>query len=317
MEQGLAEGGLRETTENGLVAPAIDLRELRYFVVLADELHFGRAAKRLHISQSPLSQAIAQLERRLGTRLLDRSSRYVKLTPAGEVLREHGIRLLRDATDAVAATRRTGAGQAGSLRIAAGPVTRQTILPALLHEVDLLLPDLTVEIAEDLFTDPRVDRLLRGAVDVAFALCAPAIPGIAAKLLRRDQAVAVVHMDHPLAENDEVTVEELASHTLVLWPHESASASHELVLSIFDRFPPAGVCTAELFSGAWWEAMTSGGITIVTASWPVSVEFVALQISDATAEFTTSIVWAYQTPPAILDELLQAADSAIAANGWL
>ena len=79
----------RDVAVNGV---PLEFRELRYFVVLCEELHFSRAADRLHISQSPLSQAIAQLERKLGVRLLDRSSRHVALTPAGSVLLQHGRR---------------------------------------------------------------------------------------------------------------------------------------------------------------------------------------------------------------------------------
>src|SRR5262245_11962414 len=125
---------------------ALEFRELRYFTVLCEELHFGRAAERLHISQSPLSQAIAQLERKLGTRLLDRSSRHVSLTAAGEVLLDHARRLLRDVDDAVGATRRAGAGETGTVRIAVGPIARVAVLPGLRHELDEVFPTLGVEI---------------------------------------------------------------------------------------------------------------------------------------------------------------------------
>src|SRR5439155_11915400 len=118
------------------VTISVEFRELRYYVVLSEELHFGRAAERLHISQSPLSQTIAQLERKLGTRLLDRSSRNVQLTAAGEVLLGHSRRLLSELDDAIGATRRAGAGELGGLRIAAGLVSRDAILPSLPHELD-------------------------------------------------------------------------------------------------------------------------------------------------------------------------------------
>src|SRR6059058_4453915 len=111
----------------------LEFRELRYFVVLCEELHFGRAAARLHISQSPLSQAISQLERKLGTKLLDRSSRHVQVTDAGSVLLEHGRRLLREADEAVGATRRAAGGEVGSIRIVAGHISRNAVVPALLH----------------------------------------------------------------------------------------------------------------------------------------------------------------------------------------
>src|SRR5262249_56215815 len=123
----------------------VDFREVRYFVVLCEELDFGRAAERLHISQSPLSQAIAQLERKLGTRLLDRSSRHVQVTEAGNVLVHHARRLLRDADDAVGATRRAGSGETGSLQLAVGPASRDAVLPGLRHALDQRLPGLPVD----------------------------------------------------------------------------------------------------------------------------------------------------------------------------
>src|SRR5512133_4066656 len=153
-------------------AATVEFRELRYFAVLCEELHFGRAAERLHISQSPLSQTIAQLERKLGTRLLDRSSRHVQLTRAGEVLRYHSERLLHDLEDAVGATRRAGGGELGPLRIAVGPVSHVAVLPGLRHELDERLPLLEVEIA-DMAGDGVVEAVLRGSADIGLMLCAP------------------------------------------------------------------------------------------------------------------------------------------------
>jgi DNA-binding transcriptional LysR family regulator len=95
----------QDLATNSIAHPLIELRELRYFAALADELHFGRAAERLHISQPPLSQTIANLERKLGTKLLERTSRQARLTSAGAVLREHALQVLADADRAVEATR--------------------------------------------------------------------------------------------------------------------------------------------------------------------------------------------------------------------
>src|SRR5215207_5787117 len=95
------------------------LRHLRYFVAVAEELHFGRAAERLHMSQPPLSQAIKALEQRLGTQLLTRTTRAVALTAAGEVMLEQCRRLVNVADEAETATRDAATGQAGRLRIGA------------------------------------------------------------------------------------------------------------------------------------------------------------------------------------------------------
>src|SRR6478609_6399108 len=107
----------QERAVNSTGHTLIELRELRYFAALADELHFGRAAERLHISQPPLSQTIANLERKLGTKLLERTSRQARLTSAGAVLREHALQVLADADRAVEATREAAVAESRTLRI--------------------------------------------------------------------------------------------------------------------------------------------------------------------------------------------------------
>jgi DNA-binding transcriptional LysR family regulator len=295
---------------------AVEFRELRYFTVLCEELHFGRAAERLHISQSPLSQTIAQLERKLGTRLLERSSRHVQLTTAGEVLLAHGRRLLRELDDAIGATRRAGAGEIGVLRVAAGPVSREAILPALRHELDTRFPNLVVELAEEV-GDVMVDGLLQGGSDIVFMLCAPTRSDIETKLLRHDRPIAVVHRNHSLALNKVVTLDELAQHTLVLGPRLFARGTHDLVLGMFHGRPPAATRIADSSSGAFWDAMRADGFAVLPSSAPVSGDFVRLPIADATAEFTISMVWSRETPPALLPGLIEAAEAAIGANNWL
>jgi len=302
----------RDPSPNGTM---LELRELRYFTVLCEELHFGRAAERLHISQSPLSQAIAQLERKLGTRLLDRSSRHVQLTPAGAVLQHHARRLLRDADDAIGATRRAGAGELGTLRIAVGPVPRDAVLPGLRHALDKRVPGLHIELVF-LAGDEIVHAVLRGAADVGLMLCAPQNNGVGAKLLRRDQPVAVMRAAHPLAARGSLTVADLAQHTLVLTPRTVSKGAHDVVLGMFHGHRPAATRVTDGYSGASWDAMHADGFTVVAASAPVSGDFVRVPISDGNAEFTMSLVWNSETPPRILPALLEAADAAVAENGW-
>jgi DNA-binding transcriptional LysR family regulator len=294
----------------------IEFRELRSFTVLCEELHFGRAAERLHISQSPLSQTIAQLERKLGARLLDRSSRHVRLTPSGEVLLEHARRLLHELDDAVGAAQRAAAGETGSVRLAVGPIARAAVLPALRHELDLLHPSLHVEV-DDGSGDAMIDGLMQGAMDVVLMLCPPHRDGTDHKVLRRDRPIAVVHYDNPLAQLQSVTLQELAAHTLVLSPRPFARGVHDVILTMFHGHAPASTRIADLNSGAFWDAMRAESFAVLPSSAPFSGDFVALAIEDATAEFVLSMVWSTRTPPSMLPGLIEAADAAIAANGWL
>lgn len=307
---------LRQVETLSAVPITVEFRELRYFSVLCEELHFGRAAERLHISQSPLSQTIAQLERKLGARLLDRSSRHVSLTPAGEVMLEHARRLLLEIDEAIGATRRAGAGESGMLRIAVGPISRDTILPALRHELDDRFPSLVVEVADEV-GDAMVDGLMHGASDVVIMLCPPQRKDVEVKRLRRDRPIAVVHHDHPLAKNPTVTLDELAEHTLVLSPRLFAKGAHDIVLTLFHGHAPAATRIADLNSGPFWDAMLAGGFAVLPSSAPFSGDFVALPIEGTNAEFEIAMVWNKRTPPATLPGLIEAADAAIAANGWL
>lgn len=303
----------RDPAANGL---PLEFRELRYFVVLCEELHFGRAAERLHISQSPLSQAIAQLERKLGTRLLDRSSRHVQVTEAGNVLVHHARRLLFEADDAVGATRRAGSGETGTLRLAVGPVSRDAVLPGLRHALDARLPGLTVDVVE-VAGDDVIESVLRGGADAGLVLNSPARDDIAAVPLRRDSAVAMMLRGHPLSDRESVTVEELASHTLVLWPRNTSRGAHDSVLGLFHGHRPAATRVAEPHSGAVWEAMHADGFAVVPASSGVGGDFVAVPIADGSVDFTISLIWSSATPPPVLPAVLDAADAAADENGWL
>jgi DNA-binding transcriptional LysR family regulator len=293
----------------------LELRELRYFTVLCEELHFGRAAERLHISQSPLSQAIAQLERKVGTRLLNRSSRHVELTTAGSVLLQHSRRLLREAEDAVGATRRAGTGELGTIRVAVGPAARDAVLPGMRHALDERLPSLSVDVVE-LAGDDVADAVFRGAADAGLVMSPPSHDGIEEKLLRRDVPVAVLRPGHPLAARDSVTIAELAKYHLVLRPRHVSKGAHDLILGMFHGHPPAATRVTEAYSGASWDAMHADGFTVVPAAAAVSGDFVTVPIADANAEFTLSLIWSRATPPALLPALLEAADAAVAENGW-
>jgi DNA-binding transcriptional LysR family regulator len=294
----------------------LEFRELRYFVVLCEELHFGRAADRLHISQSPLSQAIAQLERKVGTRLLDRSSRRVDLTPAGSVLLQHARRMLHEADDAIGATRRAGAGETGTLRLATGPVARDAIVPALRHELDERFPTLTVDVVE-MDANDIPDTVVQGGADIGLMLCAPSRDDIEMKLLRRDSPIAVFRSGHPLAGRETVTVTELAAYPLVLWPRTVSKGAHDTVLGMFVGHQPAATRIADIQSGASWDAMQAADAFVVApASAGVSGDFATAPIEDTDAEFTQWLIWSRGTPPAFLPGLLEAADAVIAHNRW-
>ena len=121
-----------------------ELRLVRYFVAVAEELHFGRAAHRLRMAQPGLSQQIRSLEQQLGVRLLDRTSRQVRLTPAGALLLNEGRRLLAQAERTADQVRRAGLGQVGRVTVAAIGSATYDVIPHLLREHRRRFPDVEV-----------------------------------------------------------------------------------------------------------------------------------------------------------------------------
>ncbi|MFE4869896.1 LysR family transcriptional regulator [Streptomyces sp. NPDC056682] len=194
----------------------LETRELEYFLAVADELHFGRAAVRLSIAQPALSKAIQRIESRLGVPLLIRSSRHVELTPAGEVLQEHGRHALNAVSAAVRRTRRAGDTRA-HLRLVLKPGGDAGLLSAILAEYAHQHDASRVDI---LFSGPadRSDFLRDGRADVGL-LFVPFddLDGLAHETLHTDDRVVIVPSGHRLAGHASVRMADLEGETLPRW----------------------------------------------------------------------------------------------------
>src|SRR4051812_27253303 len=167
----------------------IELRQIRYFVTLAEELHFGRAAAREHIVQSALSQQLQRLERELGVRLLERSTHHVGLTVAGAVFLVEARQILAH-VDRAAAVARSAAGTSPSLRVGIIDASYDS-MPQILHEVQARYPDLVIHQVEAGVPE-QYQQLLDGRLDVGIGRAALAPPGVASHLFRMDPLGALV-----------------------------------------------------------------------------------------------------------------------------
>jgi DNA-binding transcriptional LysR family regulator len=209
----------------------VELRHLRSFCQVADELHFGRAAARLAVSQPALSVQIRQLEDMVGARLLDRHSRHVALTDAGKVLAEAARRILRDVEAALAATRRAAAGEVGVLRVGFGPTLMLSTLAQVVRTYRLRYPDVRIDLRE-LATSEQVEALLGGDLDVGFVRGAETDPRLHAELFAREPLLIVVNRDHPGASAARVPLSTLANQPWVLFPRAIAPQLHEQVMRL-------------------------------------------------------------------------------------
>lgn len=193
----------------------LELRVLRYFVAVAEELHFGRAAARLHISQPSLSVQVRKLEQTLGAALLIRTSRHVELTAAGVVLLEESRRLLANADRVVSLTRASATGVRGSLVVGFQANAAAELTPKILAAFQALHPHVQVEMRSHDFGDPYLG-LADGIVDVAFVR-QPLLmqQWLAMETLFVEPRMLVLSSNSPLAQHEELTVEQVVQEPFV------------------------------------------------------------------------------------------------------
>ena len=209
----------------------MELRHLRYFSVLAEELHFGRAARRLSISQPPLSVAIRQLEESVGARLFERNSKEVRLTHAGEALRISARRLLLQAEEAALEARDVAAGSAGRLRIGFVGAMLYRGLPQALRAFQARHPAVRITLAE-LNSGVQIAELLHDRLDLGFVHTSRMPPELQHRLLLSEPFVCCLPSGHTLARKRVLAPADLRNQPFVLFSREASPDYHERILSI-------------------------------------------------------------------------------------
>jgi DNA-binding transcriptional LysR family regulator len=212
----------------------LEPRLLRYFLAVAEELHFGRAASRLYISQPALSNQIHKFEQTLGTDLFVRSSRRVELTPAGRVLLEEAPMALAALERTAERVRLAGEGIAGTVRLGYAPMAGYESLGAILTAVEHDSPNVTV-IATELFSNAIPGLVLDGDLEVGLALFPPPMRGVRSELLRTEPLALLLSEDHPLVELDAIPVASLEKETLLLFPRDLAPGYYDRVIAACEQ----------------------------------------------------------------------------------
>ncbi|MDI3403370.1 LysR family transcriptional regulator [Streptomyces cavernicola] len=209
----------------------ITLRQVEIFVAVADELHFGRAAEALHISQPTVSQEIGRLERALGLPLFDRSRRSVSLTPAGVAMVAEGRELLDQARRLMDKVRLYDESRAGSVRVIASPSVVNRLLPAVISRAEQELPGVTIDdVAVE--TGGVSEQLAAGQGDIGIGRFLDDIAGFRRKTVVDEEVFAVIGRAHPLAHLDRIDLGQLREVPLLLWPREQSPAYYDHVLDI-------------------------------------------------------------------------------------
>jgi DNA-binding transcriptional LysR family regulator len=248
-------------------ATKVELRHLRYFVAVAEELHFGRAAHRVGIAQPPLSQQVQQLERHLGTRLLERTRRRVALTDAGRALLDDARRILLEVDRAVHAAQRAGRGEAGALRVAFAASVMFLALPRMIGLFRSRYPGVALELRE-LPTAWQLDALAAGDVDIGFLREPKPDPTLHLETVMREPLRVAVNRHHRLATRARIPLRMLADEDFVLFPQDLAPGLHAQVLALCHAAgftPRVAQESRELYTAV--SLVEAGvGVTIVPAS---------------------------------------------------
>ncbi|GAA5231845.1 LysR family transcriptional regulator [Verticiella sediminum] len=208
----------------------VTLRQIRYFVAIAEELSFVKAAARLHVSQPPLSSQLKALEDELDVKLLTRDSRVVELTDAGRTFLNGCRRILADLQSTVQETNRTAAGELGTLRIGAVASSIISILPTIHGQLSATMPDMEI-VVDHQGSREQYLSLMRGDIDIAMLHAAPNDERLEIAPLHRESLCAIMQKTHPLASAKTFSLNMLADENFVNYPRKSAPAMFDLVIS--------------------------------------------------------------------------------------
>ena len=212
----------------------VDLRAWRQFVAVAEELHFGRAAARLHMTQPPVTQAIAQLERTLGVRLFDRTQRRVALTPAGEALLPDVREMLARAQALPRRARAAAAGEVGRVRLAFVSTIGFERLPVWVRAFRAQCPDVALELVEAT-GDVQLEALARGDIDAGLMLHSPGFApvGLESLPVSTEPMVLALPARHPLATQRDPPLALVLAQPLVIFPRRIVPSLYDAVTDLY------------------------------------------------------------------------------------
>ncbi|NIY69262.1 LysR substrate-binding domain-containing protein [Streptomyces malaysiensis] len=213
----------------------MEIRQLRYFLAVAEECHFGRAAVRLHIAQPALSQQIKQLEGELGLALFTRTTRHVELTEAGHQLADHARTVVAGEERARSHMHELAAGRAGRVSVGFIGTATYDVLPKVARTVKERLPGVTMDLHGEVLAPRLVEGLLNDTYDLVVVREAAPGEGIRITSLRTEPLVAVLPSHHPLAGRRRMALRDLADEPFVIHPSQARSSMYKRVLAACKR----------------------------------------------------------------------------------
>lgn len=211
----------------------MELRQLRYFLAVAEELHFGRAAKKVHISQPPLSQQILLLEEDLRVKLFHRTKRKVELTEAGRVFAGEARQILKQVDQAAGLAVEANRGKVNRIVVGYSPANTNIVVK-ILKMFSERNPRVQILI-KGLITPKQVEDLRNGIIDVGFVTLPIESEGLSVETILRERLVVALPKKHPLAKRSTVPLRALANETMIIFPLQLSSGRYEIIAEMCRR----------------------------------------------------------------------------------
>lgn len=273
---------------------AITFRQLQHFLALSEQLHFGRAARALHISQPPLSASLKQLEEHLGFQLIERTSKSVRLTPAGAVFASHAARILGQLQAAQEVAGQTARGTVGKLTVAFVPSMLYRRLPALLKGFQDRFPQVELHLQE-MNSTRQIEQILNHKVDVGFVHATPFPDTVATLSLEVERLVCCLPPGHRLAGRSRLSLRELAGEKILVFARDFAAHYHDRIVGLLRAAHVEPYLNYHIQHWFTVVALVSQGmgVSIVPRSLSTShfADVAYVELDEATAAHEVALAW--------------------------
>lgn len=286
----------------------LEIRHLRYFLVLADTLHFRKAASKILISQSALSQQIHMLESILGMKLFDRTNRKVSLSTAGHHFLKEAQHIIDYVDASLSRWQDTIKGRVGQLRIGFVGSAMKHYLPPIIKNFTGSFPNIVLSL-EELANSDQLKHLEKGTIDIGFMRSNKILPNMAIKPVFAENFSLVMPQDHPINENNFVNMGQLANESFILYPNESSPLYFQQILNLCSKynFSPK-ISHKAIHGGTIFKLVENGmGLSIVPSSLKdetnYSIRFIELKEDAAKTELFA--VWDKDFQNPVLEEFLK------------
>ena len=292
----------------------MEFRHLEGFVAVAEELHFGRAAARLHMAQPPLSQYIRLLERDLGVKLFERSTRSVRLTTAGHSLLEPARRVLAEASVARRTAQAAGAGEVGRVTVGFAGASSYDALPRLTRAVTSELPGIELVLQGQTYSGEALSRISDGTLDVGF-VALPARGGISSRVVSVEHLVIALPDTHRLADEPSIDVADLANEQFVAFPAARGSAVRDAVTQACLNAGFRPMITQESPDAYNLLTVVGAGVGVaimVSSAQNIHMEHVVFRpMSGEVPTMSIALAWRSDNPSAALRSVLNVAETVL------